>query len=73
MHVCDIECPACHKTVWVINGVGEDLTVSDVEAIKCPWCTHEFLIPDRGDAYLVDCDVEPGYKTAALASEWANE
>jgi len=40
-------CPHCEKEVWWNNGDESDLTVSDVIALKCPWCFKAFWLTEE--------------------------
>lgn len=42
-------CPYCGAINYINNGNTEDLTVSDVEAIKCWKCKHAWLLEGVGE------------------------
>jgi|TARA_Y100000310_G_scaffold277483_1_gene295254 hypothetical protein len=73
MELIDDECPKCGKINWVNNGDTSDLTVSDVEAIRCWSCRNEWFIGyDMPGMYGEDvkpCDVmiEDGKKSPGEA------
>lgn len=46
MAIHHIDCPNCRNVNWFNNGDESDLTVPDVEAIRCWSCRHEFFTED---------------------------
>ncbi len=63
----EIFCPKCEKALWINNGDEDDMTVCDVDSVKCPWCGVCFWIdPSRAKDVGVGepGDGEDGYKTA---------
>jgi hypothetical protein len=72
----ELWCPKCEKAVWINNGDEEDMTVTDVDSVICPWCGWCFWVnPDkaeilgRGDPE----DGEDGYRTANEAANLEHE
>ena len=65
-----IDCPQCRKTIWVNNGDVSDLTVGDIDAIKCCFCNHEFYTDGCSDkvsnSYLIEDSFETPNKTIGL-------
>jgi len=55
-----IACPKCDKPNWVCNGDVSDQTVSDVEAVECHSCNHQFVIGDEEDCDMENLYVEKG-------------
>tara|TARA_Y100000034_G_C6795891_1_gene356718 strand:- start:411 stop:641 length:231 start_codon:yes stop_codon:yes gene_type:complete len=62
-----IMCPKCSEKVWCNNGDEEDMTVPDIEALKCPYCGHYWWLSDPSDMFheedLPEEYAEDGYKT----------
>lgn len=56
--ICDIVCPSCGVKCWFNNGDIEDLTVPDVEAVRCWKCSHEFKTDEFDDTSIEDLLVE---------------
>ena len=71
MHLYDIDCTSCGIRCWINNGDITDQTVSDVEAVRCWNCHHEFIIdPDCVDPYmsLEDFLIVDTYQSATQAA-----
>lgn len=55
-------CPHCDEVNYVNNGNVEDLTVSDVEAIKCWKCKHTWLLDGAEEwTILEDAHIAEGH------------
>ena len=67
MHLYDIDCPKCGIKCWVNDGDVSDLTMPDVEALRCWHCHHEFLIDDDHDSN--ELFVGDTYMSASEASD----
>ena len=50
------DCPGCGQEVFVNNGDENDLTMGDIESIKCCYCGVIFNFPDAPD---IDPEVIP--------------
>lgn len=69
IHIYDVDCPQCGKACWVNNGDVDDQTVPDVEAVRCPWCLHEFALPGVEDETPFGrLNLTDGHKTASDAA-----
>ena len=71
MHLYDIDCPECGIRCWVNNGDITDQTVSDVEAVRCWNCHHEFMVdPYNSDPEmsLEDFRIHDTYQSASQAA-----
>ena len=57
-----MDCPRCGVKNWVNNGNTEDLTVPDVEGIRCHSCHHEWLLGEdfAGLTTLENAYIEDG-------------
>ena len=66
----DIPCPKCEALCWVNNGDIDDLTLPDIEAIKCWHCTHWFWVEDSFIMTNLSKDyTDQSYETAKEALE----
>ena len=71
MHLYDINCPACGIRCWVNNGDITDQTITDVEAVRCWNCHHEFMVTlDDMDQErsIEDFLIEDTYQSASQAA-----
>ena len=53
-HILKIKCPKCNEYNWVNNGDIDDLTVSDIEAVKCWSCKHKFFLDEENIRMFYD-------------------
>jgi hypothetical protein len=60
-----LQCPHCHASCWVNNGNEDDVTVPDIEAVRCHACKAVF----RVDAEL-DVPLEDMYTVDSTAGFW---
>jgi hypothetical protein len=67
VHLFAVSCPSCKTKCWVNNGDVEDLTVSDVMAVYCWKCKHEFVLCDEDEEEDYSVVIEPTYQTAVDA------
>ena len=44
--ITSITCPQCNKLMFVNLGNTDDMTVGDVEAVRCPYCIKCFFLED---------------------------
>ena len=49
-------CPKCQKSNWIDNGDPQDMTVEDVEGIRCWNCGHCWLLGEECDLDEEECD-----------------